>query len=452
MILHRDKASRNRQTFLFDGWLGGFYGSSGILGTKPGGPIAAGWAALQYLGVEGYVDRSTKSFRGRAAAWSRGSAPSRGSRCSASPTPRCAPSPPTETSAVAVDPFAVGDGLRARGWHLDRQGPPDSLHATCMPIHDGTRDGRVPRRPRRRRRRGRDRPHRRPLDQLRRPGVSGSALEDEQWMGVDPAARPLRSRQRQQLVDGGLHETLEVLVGQADEPAEEALPVALDDLGRRLLERLRLGRADGHDAETGGLGRRPRLDRPLVDRRHAEAATELRSIGIRSHGSCSIGCAITAATRPPWRKIRRHSAKTAAWSPTSCNNHDIVTAAADAVADGQAHRIAVRDRRAEPISRPGQHRQRQVEADDVVAELTEREGNRAGAHPEVDHEPTAGTEGGGEAAGEAGASDEPASGLVVAAGDRVVADRRRRRIGHPNAAAMRSRSSAYQARRRSNRA
>jgi sphinganine-1-phosphate aldolase len=42
-----------------------------------------------------------------------------------------------EASAVAVDPFAVGDGLWSRGWHLDRQGPPDSLHATCMPIHDG---------------------------------------------------------------------------------------------------------------------------------------------------------------------------------------------------------------------------------------------------------------------------------------------------------------------------
>ena len=26
--------------------------------------------------------------------------------------------------------FAVGDALRARGWHHDRQKPPDSLHAT----------------------------------------------------------------------------------------------------------------------------------------------------------------------------------------------------------------------------------------------------------------------------------------------------------------------------------
>src|SRR5213078_2814094 len=34
-----------------------------------------------------------------------------------------------------VDVFALGDELFRRGWHLDRQGPPDSLHATCMPVH-----------------------------------------------------------------------------------------------------------------------------------------------------------------------------------------------------------------------------------------------------------------------------------------------------------------------------
>jgi sphinganine-1-phosphate aldolase len=136
VILHRDKASRNRQTFLFDGWLGGFYGSSGILGSKPGGPIAAGWAALQYLGVEGYVDRSTKSFRGRER-MVEGVRAIDGLTVLGQPDATLCAVAADETSSVAVDPFAVGDGLRIRGWHLDRQGPPDSLHATCMPIHDG---------------------------------------------------------------------------------------------------------------------------------------------------------------------------------------------------------------------------------------------------------------------------------------------------------------------------
>ena len=62
VIMHRSKELRRHQTFSFDGWLGGFYGSSGILGTKPGGPIAAAWAALQFLGEEGYRRLSEEAF------------------------------------------------------------------------------------------------------------------------------------------------------------------------------------------------------------------------------------------------------------------------------------------------------------------------------------------------------------------------------------------------------
>ena len=42
--------------------------------------------------------------------------------------------PPTQDSEV-VDIFAVGAELSKRGWMLDRQGPPESLHATCTPVH-----------------------------------------------------------------------------------------------------------------------------------------------------------------------------------------------------------------------------------------------------------------------------------------------------------------------------
>ena len=33
-------------------------------------------------------------------------------------------------SALPVEPFSLGDALAARGWHHDRQGPPESLHLT----------------------------------------------------------------------------------------------------------------------------------------------------------------------------------------------------------------------------------------------------------------------------------------------------------------------------------
>ena len=39
-----------------------------------------------------------------------------------------------------LDVFAVGDGLAARGWYIDRQYPPDSLHLTVsngnLPVVD----------------------------------------------------------------------------------------------------------------------------------------------------------------------------------------------------------------------------------------------------------------------------------------------------------------------------
>jgi sphinganine-1-phosphate aldolase len=132
IIMHRDKVSRRNQTFVFDGWLGGFYGSSGILGTKPGGPIAASYAVMRYLGTEGFVEKASATFRAR-------------ERLVAAmaeiPELVVLGEPEVTLCAITgarddVDAFALGDALSARGWHLDRQAPPDSLHASCAPVHD----------------------------------------------------------------------------------------------------------------------------------------------------------------------------------------------------------------------------------------------------------------------------------------------------------------------------
>lgn len=137
VILHRDRASRSRQTFSTDNWLGGSYGSSGILGTKPGGPIAAGWAVFQYLGVSGYERLVAQAVRAR----QRMEAGVR-----AVPGLTVLGQPDATLLAISgdgsgtVDPFAVDAGLIERGWRLDRQGPPDSLHATLTPIQEATVD------------------------------------------------------------------------------------------------------------------------------------------------------------------------------------------------------------------------------------------------------------------------------------------------------------------------
>jgi hypothetical protein len=40
----------------------------------------------------------------------------------------------------ALDVFAVADALWARGWYVDRQGPPPSLHCTVTAGHEACID------------------------------------------------------------------------------------------------------------------------------------------------------------------------------------------------------------------------------------------------------------------------------------------------------------------------
>ena len=63
VIVHRDKKLRADQTFVTDNWLGGMYGSSGVLGTKSGGPMAAAWAVMNLLGDDGYLELTNKIGR-----------------------------------------------------------------------------------------------------------------------------------------------------------------------------------------------------------------------------------------------------------------------------------------------------------------------------------------------------------------------------------------------------
>ncbi len=55
VILYGDADLARLQPFITSNWLGGLYGSPSMAGTRPGGPIAAGWAVLHYLGEDGYL-------------------------------------------------------------------------------------------------------------------------------------------------------------------------------------------------------------------------------------------------------------------------------------------------------------------------------------------------------------------------------------------------------------
>lgn len=129
VIVHRTKALRRHQTFVTDDWLGGLYGSSGILGTKSGAPIASAWATLHHVGADGYL-RLAREARTAFDRLVDGLRRIPGVRIVGDP----------EVTLVAftfddgTDAFAVGRALWERGWYCDQQGPPPSLH--CM-VHAG---------------------------------------------------------------------------------------------------------------------------------------------------------------------------------------------------------------------------------------------------------------------------------------------------------------------------
>jgi glutamate/tyrosine decarboxylase-like PLP-dependent enzyme len=127
VILHRDKALRRYQTFVFEDWLGGFYASPNMQGTRPALPMACAWAILHHLGVEGYKELTARTVETRVRLVD-------GVR--AVPELTVLGEPEAHLVAIAaadpdgIDMFAVGDALLARGWFHDRQKPPDTLHAT----------------------------------------------------------------------------------------------------------------------------------------------------------------------------------------------------------------------------------------------------------------------------------------------------------------------------------
>ena len=129
VILYRTHELRRHQFFVTTDWSGGVYASPTMAGTRPGGPIAAAWAILNYLGEEGYLQiaelvmKTTVKLR-------EGVGSIRGLKVLSTPE--------MSVFAIASDElniYEVGDEMTMRGWHVDRQQFPPSLHMTVNHAH-----------------------------------------------------------------------------------------------------------------------------------------------------------------------------------------------------------------------------------------------------------------------------------------------------------------------------
>jgi len=129
VILYHNHGLRRHQFHVYTDWPGGIYASPSVAGTRPGGAIAAAWAILNYLGEEGYLALADGVMKtvGKLQDGIR-----------AIPELKILGEPVMSILAIASDRlnvFEIGDEMALRGWNLDRQQFPSSLHVTVTPAH-----------------------------------------------------------------------------------------------------------------------------------------------------------------------------------------------------------------------------------------------------------------------------------------------------------------------------
>jgi sphinganine-1-phosphate aldolase len=136
VLLWRSMADMRHQFFVAADFPGGIYVSPTLIGTRPGGPIAAAWAALQGLGADGYERLTAAALdaadRVRAAVATIPGLTVVGDSLATIVAFGAAPGGP--------DIYTVADRLEARGWSVDRSQAPPAIHLTCTANHQAIID------------------------------------------------------------------------------------------------------------------------------------------------------------------------------------------------------------------------------------------------------------------------------------------------------------------------
>jgi sphinganine-1-phosphate aldolase len=129
VVLYRSAELRQFQIFAYTDWPGGIYATPNISGSRPGGPIASAWAAIKYLGSEGYMKLAQKSMEATRKIIE---------EINAIPELYVLGEPLSTVFAIGSDVlniFALGEKMKEYHWYIDSQHLPPCLHMTISPIH-----------------------------------------------------------------------------------------------------------------------------------------------------------------------------------------------------------------------------------------------------------------------------------------------------------------------------
>jgi len=128
-LFFADDAAFKQMAYHFDNWPRGQYATHTLVGTRAGGAIAAAWAVMHYLGVDGYL-RVTRRVLDTRRAIERG-VQALGLQVLGRPA----------LSIVAYgspthDIAAIGHGLLKRGWLMGYVKHPDGIHLMLNLTHE----------------------------------------------------------------------------------------------------------------------------------------------------------------------------------------------------------------------------------------------------------------------------------------------------------------------------
>ena len=128
-LTFRGEELREFAHYAMSDWPSGTYSSHTFTGTRPGGAIAAAWAAFQYLGEDGYREIAAASMRAKETI-AKG-VESMGGTVHGSP----------ELWAFAYgfegrSMGRVAGAMWKRGWLCARTTQPDGIHVMCTPVHE----------------------------------------------------------------------------------------------------------------------------------------------------------------------------------------------------------------------------------------------------------------------------------------------------------------------------
>ena len=126
-VLFRSEDLKKRMTFDFRDWPGGRMVTPTLAGTRPGGAIAAAWAVMNHLGVDGYRAKHRQVTEAREII--EAGVKARGYQVIGGPQ--------LGLIAYAGMPSAAAlwQKLRERGWFTSTTSDPPGLHLMLSPVH-----------------------------------------------------------------------------------------------------------------------------------------------------------------------------------------------------------------------------------------------------------------------------------------------------------------------------